>query len=171
MISDFWKNRMMAVSFFIGTSDFYLGLSSTDPDENGVVPNEPTGGGYARVKVDSFSTPSDGEIHNASALNFPISSGTWFEAAVPCICWCLFDGATPESNLLASGRLSMPLAVRENMTVHVPANSISLALDHEAPPASAEQNIAVTDDGNGNVYMFLVGATATSDMNGVVFIS
>lgn len=128
MNSTYWINKIMGTMFGGGVCDIYIGLSSTTPLEDGTGVTEPTGGGYARVRIESFTAPANGAIKNSGVILFPQSTSEWFPAAARATHWVLFDGAEETANMLASGSLASPLTVSIDTTVKVPSESICITL-------------------------------------------
>ena len=124
----FWRNRILSVAFNPGTTDVFVGLSSTAPSEDGSGVTEPTGAGYSRADFGAFSSPANAEIHNADPIIFSSTVSVWFTEDTPATHWCLFNGRGPSAQLLASGELSAPLQVRDQVTLRIPAGEISITL-------------------------------------------
>lgn len=128
MNSTYWANKMMKTLFGGGVCDFYLGLSSTAPQADGTGVTEPSGGGYARVRIATFTEPANGIVKNAGIILFPQSTNVWFPTTARATHWALFDGAGSEANLLAGGALAEPVTVSIDTTVKVPSESICITL-------------------------------------------
>lgn len=59
------------------TESTYIGLSTTEPDENGGNVTEPASDtGYKRMKLTVMGTPTDGQIQNEDIIFFPESLGS-----------------------------------------------------------------------------------------------
>ena len=60
---------------------WFIGLSTTTPNEGGTGYTEPTGGAYARVQVtnnkSSFAVAANGVLTNLVAISFPESTLSW----------------------------------------------------------------------------------------------
>ena len=114
-------------------NQFYIGLSSSAPTAAGANVTEPSGNGYARVLITSFTQASDGSIQNASAIVFPTSTGTWFPESRLATHWVMFDGSGSNANLLSSGTLEEPIGIWRNTTVTIPSGRVVITLaDAEA---------------------------------------
>lgn len=59
---------------------YFVGLSSTQPREDGSGVTEPAGGGYARVEIDSFAAPDHGTITNTESISFEVATEDWGDA-------------------------------------------------------------------------------------------
>lgn len=70
-------------------SEYYIGLSTTEPSQDGTNITEPIGNGYTRVKVESFSASNNGKVVNSNVIEFPQSSGSW-GTVTHCV---LYDGS------------------------------------------------------------------------------
>jgi hypothetical protein len=105
--------------FFTGATfsppTLYLGLSTADPGPRGATLAEPSGNSYTRVATTtgswSVAGTGNGQNSNATALNFPTSTGSWGTIVTV----CLFDAST-SGNLLAYGSLTTPQAIANNNT-------------------------------------------------------
>lgn len=153
MTTTYWRNRMLKVAFFVGTTEFYIGLTCTLPKEDGTGVSEPLGNGYARVKIHEFTSPEYGEVHNPETINFPISTGVWFTTDMPATHWCLFDGPGSTAKLLTCGPLTYPIAVRQNVLVRFPAGMVSIKLEDDTVNVQNvlqdEDNVVVLNAGIG----------------------
>lgn len=56
---------------------YFLGLSTSAPNEDGTGATEPTGGGYTRMELTMLSEPTDGVIDNKESIMFPMSTADW----------------------------------------------------------------------------------------------
>jgi hypothetical protein len=136
MNTTYWLNKVMQ-TMYTDNTDFYLGLSSTLPNADGSgVTEPPSGRNYGRVHVTGFTEPSGGVVRNTSALEFPKSSGVWFEPTSRAKYWVLFDGNTSKANVLSSGLLDEEKTIESNTTVTIAANTLSVTLtDYQAASA------------------------------------
>lgn len=103
----------------------YLGASTADPGDDGAALAEPSGNGYARVVTAAadWNAASAGAKTNATALSFPVASGSWGTITY----LCLFDALT-SGNLLASGALTVPKAITTDQILRFPAASVTVSL-------------------------------------------
>lgn len=90
-------------------AEYYIGLSSTAPNMDGTNVGEPsTSSGYARIKLDCLSEPTDGVVTNTLAINFDESTVSWGTITH----FVIYDTGTAGSgNLLMYGELSTPRTV------------------------------------------------------------
>ena len=100
MNSTYWLNKIMDTMYTSAATEFWVGLSSTMPAQNGTGVSEPTGGNYARVQITEFTDPVNGTIKNVSALEFNRSSAVWFDSDHKAKYWVLFDGSTADATLM-----------------------------------------------------------------------
>jgi hypothetical protein len=129
MTTTYFKNKILQDTFKAGAG-LYVGLSSTAPNANGGNATEPsrTGTGYARVALNSFSTPAGGATANAAALNFNESLTDWFPAAAPATHYVVFDAAT-NGNVLLSGALEASRNIQAQTAATYKANSLTFRLE------------------------------------------
>lgn len=112
---------------------WYIGLSTTTPNDDGSAFTEPSGGSYARVAVTNNSTnwPAAFTVggitfkRNGTAITFPNPTGTWGTA----VAWGAFtaaSGGTPAYVNL----LDTPVAIRSgNTPVEFAASALELVAD------------------------------------------
>jgi len=129
----YWRNKVMdSVYGSSSGNSFYVGLSSTAPTDAGGNVTEPSGNGYARVKISSFTAANAGAVKNAAAVVFPTSNGTWFPANALATHWVIFDGAGSSAKVLSSGTLEQSIGIWKNTTVTIAAGEIVLTLSDAA---------------------------------------
>ncbi len=86
MITNFAANKVLDYNF--GSSSYsipvnwYLGLSTTTINQEGLGVTEPAGAGYSRVAVPNdkstgFSTANLSKLSNLQAITFPESTASW----------------------------------------------------------------------------------------------
>lgn len=95
-------------------AQWYLGLSTTSPADDGSGFSEPVGGAYARVLITNDSTRWDAAItaadgttrkQNKTKFTFPNPTGSWGSV----VAWGLFltaSGGTPEVHQLLDAPIS-----------------------------------------------------------------
>ncbi len=135
MNSTYWLNKVMNTMYTEGTDTFYLGLSSAQPAKDGSGVAEPTGNNYARVQVTEFTVPNNGVVKNVNALEFPRSTGIWFDNPKAAY-WVLFDGAGAGANVISSGSLDEPKSIESNTIVVIAAETLSVTLTDYSPEPS-----------------------------------
>ena len=135
MNSTYWLNKVMTTMYTESAGVFYLGLSSTEPAKDGSGVTEPTGNNYARVQVAEFTAPNNGVVKNVNALEFPRSTGVWFDNPKAAY-WVLFDGSGSSANLLSCGALDEPKSIESNTIVTIAANTMSITLTDYSLEAS-----------------------------------
>ena len=129
MNTTYWRNKVMDDIYQAASgNEFYIGLSSSTPTDAGGNVTEPTGNGYARVKISAFTQASGGSIENANDIVFPLSTGTWFPADRLATHWVLFDGADASAHLLSAGTLETPIGIWKNTTVTIAAGKVVITL-------------------------------------------
>lgn len=128
MNTTYWLNNIMSTMYTNNATGFYVGLSSSAPSVAGTGFTEPSGGNYSRVKVASFTAPTNGVVKNSAAITFPQSSQTWFESDAKAAYWLLFDGSGASAKLLSWGALDEPKTIESNTTITIAANTLSVTL-------------------------------------------
>lgn len=129
MITTYWQNEGLKRLYNSNTGvTFYVGLSSTMPTSSGDGVTEPSGNGYARQRLNSFSTPTVGVIANAAELTFPTSSGEWFSEEAPAVAYVIFNGTASTSKVLAAGKLRYPTKIGSSATVKFPVGALNIRL-------------------------------------------
>ena len=108
-------------------NDFYLGFSTTSPNEDGTNVTEPSTSDYERIRLsraeDVFAESEDGVVRNETALYSVNTTNSWGELTH----YCVFD-AQYEGNLLFYGELSRPRTVDADMMLVLPIGAISFEL-------------------------------------------
>ncbi len=100
----------------------YVGLSLTDPGDDGSALDEPVGDGYSRVGVESTDLSVTGAmITNDEDIVFPMATSAWGTVTH----LALFTAAT-EGEILASQALNTPVDVIENGVVEIETLEIKL---------------------------------------------
>lgn len=96
-------DHVFKVTPFSQPSNIYMALSKADPGESGGSIDEPSGGDYARVQVNSWNAAASRATANTSAIQFPRATADWGTITH----WALFDAST-SGNPLAYGAISNP---------------------------------------------------------------
>ncbi len=135
MNTTYFKDLIMRNLFGIGSppaipSNYYIGLSSTTPLEDGTNVNEPStvNTGYTRVRLSSLITGATaGVITNSSAIQFPESEADWFPAATPATYYVIYDSLTG-GNLLMYNELTKSRIIEINTIAILKARSLNIQL-------------------------------------------
>ncbi len=134
MNTTYFKNCIMGNLFRTATgtalpTNYYIGLSSTQPTANGTGVTEPSTNntGYARVRLSSLTAPTNGVIKNASAISFPESTADWFPPSSPALYYVIYD-AQSGGNLLMYNQLTASRIIETNTIATIKANSLYLQL-------------------------------------------
>ena len=127
--SNYWENKILDHIFgkaALTPPTIYMGLSTTEPDEDGSSVAEPSGNAYLRVQtsVDDWSAASDGSLDNANEIVFPMATGSWGTMTH----FVLFD-AVVGGNMLAFGLLSPAKPVGSGDIAKFAAGDLVLSLD------------------------------------------
>ncbi len=136
MNSTYWLNKIMDTMYTSAATEFWVGLSSTMPAQDGTGVSEPTGGNYARVQITEFTDPVNGTIKNVSALEFNRSSAVWFDSDNKARYWVLFDGSTAAATLLSSGELDEAKTIESNTSITIAAETLSITLTDYQPTSA-----------------------------------
>ena len=129
MNTTYWRNKVLDSVYQASSGNsFYIGLSSSAPTDAGGNVAEPSGNGYARVKISAFSTAANSTIHNTADIVFPTSTGTWFPADRLATHWVMFDGSGSGAHVLSSGTLEEPIGIWKNTTVTIAAGKVIVNL-------------------------------------------
>lgn len=104
----------------------YVGLSTSDPGDDGAGLAEPSGGSYARVATAAtdWNTASSGSLDNATAIEFAEASASWGTITH----FALFDAAS-SGNMLAHGSLTTSKTVSSGDTASFAAGALDITLD------------------------------------------
>lgn len=110
----------------------YFGLSTTTVNIDGSGITEPSGNGYTRQAVTNNTTNfsvtqiavgsgGGAQVQNATAINFPQSTGSWGTVTD----WFVSDAAAA-GNIIAYGKLSASQTVGANNTLSFAANALTI---------------------------------------------
>lgn len=106
-------------------TQYYIGLSTTEPTIAGECTGEPStsGTGYERVLLTDLSAPTDGEIKNTAPISFNESITDWGVM----LYYTVYDSKTG-GNLLFFGDLSMSRSVEPNTVITIKTGELSIQL-------------------------------------------
>jgi len=127
--SNYWENELLDHLFGKGSytaPTIYVGLSTTDPGDDGAGLSEPGGNGYARVQTApaDWNSAAAGSLANAGLIEFNEATGSWGTATH----FALFDSASG-GNLLAHGALTQAKTVTVGDTARFTAGDLNVTLD------------------------------------------
>jgi hypothetical protein len=127
--SNYWENKILNHLFgktVLMPPVRYVGLSTTNPSENGSSLAEPSGNAYARAQTsaDDWNVAFDGSVDNAGEIVFPMATGIWGTMTY----FVLFDEAA-DGNMLAYGVLSPSKPVGSGAIAKFAAGDLVLCLD------------------------------------------
>lgn len=131
MTTTYFLNSIMGNVFKSKTSPslpttYYIGLSSTAPTISGTNVTEPSSSaGYARVKLDSLSAPSNGVITNGSSITFNESTSSWGTMTY----FVIYDAATG-GNLLMYDNLTTSKTVDASTIIMIKEGNLQLTLSN-----------------------------------------
>lgn len=129
------KNQLLNNWFRNTTFDmpntFYLGLSTTTPNEDGTGVTEPKAASYVRLGVaantTNWTTAASGNIKNAVALRFDEAVQAWSTSTNKITSYVIYDAAT-NGNLLFFGSLATPQEIPENSVMEIPINGLQTGI-------------------------------------------
>ena len=128
-LTNAYEKVVLDYLFGSGTPASYdLGVSSTEPADNGSNITEPSTGGYARVAITNNPTnfppaPTGGPKTTGADFQFAAASGVaWNQVARY---WMLFDGAT----LAFYGTLSPEKSIDVGDVLRIPATQMLISAD------------------------------------------
>ena len=110
------------LTLFRDAGPYYLALYTAAPGEAGGG-TEVAGASYARQQV-TFGDPSDGEMVNSAAIEFPTATEAWGTA----VAWGLCDALTG-GNLVWYGDITTPNELLAGDIYRVNANNLTLTMD------------------------------------------
>lgn len=103
-------------------TNYYIGLSTSMPDEDGTGATEPSSGtGYARALLTNLSEPVNGEITNEQSISFNESTASWGTITH----YVIYDAAT-EGNLLMAGQFDIPRIVESGTIMTIKDGYLTL---------------------------------------------
>jgi hypothetical protein len=115
----FGKNAYTPAAIFIG-------LSTSNPGEDGSGLNEPTGNNYSRVETSAadWTAASDGAVTNADGVNFAEATGNWGTLTH----FALFDAASG-GHMLAYGTLTTAKSIGSGDAIRFDSADLTVTLD------------------------------------------
>ncbi|MFH1716957.1 MAG: hypothetical protein ABIF19_06370 [Planctomycetota bacterium] len=127
--TDYWEDKILDHIFgkaVYAPPTIYVGLSTSNPQDDGSGLAEPDGNAYARVQTSpgDWSAASGGVVQNAGDVTFAKATGNWGTITH----FALFDAATG-GNMLAHGALSQAMAVGSSETARFAAGDLDIGLD------------------------------------------
>lgn len=108
-------------------TEYYIGLSTTQPNINGSGYTEPSSGAnYARVKLDMLGAPNTGVVTNQANIDFNESTASWGTVTH----FVIFD-ALNGGNLLQYGSLSTPRSVETGTIMTIKSGYLNLSVQNQ----------------------------------------
>lgn len=109
-------------------TEYYIGLSTTEPTMSGTNVSEPaSGAGYCRVLLNNLSTPTNGVVTNTANINFEESTASWGTITH----FVIYD-AEIGGNLLMYGALSTPRVVEAATVMTIRQDYLRLTAQNPA---------------------------------------
>lgn len=117
---------------YTAPANIYVGLSTAAPGEDASTNAEPSGNNYSRVSTDEadwddFSDADPSVSANASAITFPVPSGSWGTVTHVTL-WEHASTAT-EAVFIGAVALDSPMAVGLGADVSFPIGDLTLSFD------------------------------------------
>lgn len=109
-------------------TEYYIGLSTTEPTMSGTNVSEPaSGAGYSRVLLNNLSVPTNGVVTNTANINFEESTASWGTITH----FVIYD-AEIGGNLLMYGALSTPRVVEAATVMTIRQDYLRLTAQNPA---------------------------------------
>jgi len=120
--SNYTENLLL--NYLFDNVIMFVGLSTTDPLEDGSGITEPEAGSYARVETEvaDWSNSISGTLKNANTITFSNPTGSWGTIAY----FFLMDGS---DNLIGYGTLSSSAEIVSGDTVDFEAETLVASLN------------------------------------------
>jgi len=130
--SDFLENELLDHVFgkaaYSAPATLYVGLSSTNPGDNGSGITEPSGGAYARVSstnnLTNWPAASGGAKANGTALAFPTATASWGTVG-----WFFISNAASGGNMLGHAALTSSKTIDSGDTTSFAIGELDITLD------------------------------------------
>ena len=127
--SNYWKNEVMNHTMgksSIKSTSVYIGLSTSEPNNDGSNLNEPDFDSYSRVLTyaEDWDTVFDGCIENVNDISFSLATENWGLMTY----FVLFDAATG-GNMIIFGKLSPSKNISSGQIPKFPAGDLQLILN------------------------------------------
>ncbi len=127
--ADYWEDKILNHIFgkaIYNPPTIYVGLSTSNPQDDVSGLTEPNSHGYARVQTDSadWNEASSGTVSNINDITYVRATGDWGTVTY----FALFDAETG-GNLLAHGQLSQAMAIGSSDTARFAAGELNISLD------------------------------------------
>lgn len=123
-------DKLFGATNFTPVSNYYLGLSTTQPTDVGGNINEPAGGSYARVQIPNdvshWGSAVGGEKSNSQDEAFAEATGSWGTVGW----WVLMDAAS-SGNMCHWGAIQTPRAIASGDTLRFLAGDLIIRLRSE----------------------------------------
>jgi hypothetical protein len=119
-------DHVLGNSAFTSQATYYLGLSTTVPNDDGTNVTEPSGFNYSRKAIASsdWTTAASGSIENTGAIVLPSPSGSWGTI----IAFILSDASTG-GNLITWGTVPSISITSGPGTYEIDAGDLVVTLD------------------------------------------
>lgn len=107
-------------------TEYYLGLSMSEPQLDGTGVTEPSAASYSRVKLTNLSAPIDGRIQNSSDVFFAETTEDWGT-----ITHYVFFPSAEGSTFVGFESLTKPKTVQSESQVRFKAGTLQLSLKNK----------------------------------------
>ena len=104
-------------------TNLYVGVSTSDPTDAGLLTGEPSGNAYARVNVNTWDTAASGASANTNAITFTEATGSWGTLA-----YGFIADASSAGNILLYGALGASQAITTNDVLEFAAGDYDVTL-------------------------------------------
>lgn len=121
-------DHVFGASAYSAPATLYIGLSTTDPGDDGSGATEPSGGSYARAAVTNNLTnwpaASGGAKANGTVITFPTATASWGT-----IGWFMIMDAASGGNFLGGGQLTASKTIDSGDTPSFAVGDLDITLD------------------------------------------
>jgi len=129
--SDYLENALLDHIFINGDytspTNLYVALTKStidDADTGSTIPTELSGGNYARVKCNTWTTAADGSLDNDIKIEFAEASNNWGTATDFAVC-----DHSSTGEIIGFGALSVPKKIGTGDTAKFATNSLKCSLN------------------------------------------
>ena len=121
-------NFLFSRAAYTPKATYYVGLSTSDPGETGVLTGEPSGGSYARKPVTNdvtnFPAAVNGSKSNGVQIAFAEATGTW-----GVITHFFLADALVAGNIVASGALLSAKSIESGDVFYFDVGDLTITMD------------------------------------------
>ncbi len=105
-------------------TEYYVGVSLTEPAVDGSGVSEPTAGGYERVLISGLGEPVDGEVTNESTISWNTTTADWGVVKY----YVVYGSKDADAPLLMFGSLTRQRTVEAEDMLVLPPGQLKLSV-------------------------------------------